>query len=336
MCYPALSAPRQLQSAVFASPGYPADTDVSALCKLIGSELARVLDDAALLRLTMDTAVDVVNELSTRLQNEAITSKDAFQLSGHINNSQLKNAQLFNAMNTLQRHVSTTFQISTEKAVALAAEDSASRDGIDSAADREHVKVGKELAATVDDAILAMVERLFVVFSSTLESKIFGMHQQTFTEQSAAGSVSGGGSAPTMPCSRYMADFCEHFKFVSKLLGHYDGSAAIFHRKVVALVVRLVEFNTRHLALLGTYRKVLPKAQRSVSLCSHQTCRLLCWLHMCSPAFQLKVLVCLLQRCFACRYGAIRACIGTSTVPQGTRMYSDPKNATRVPSATVL
>lgn len=239
------------------SPGYPSDSDVASLCKMVDSELARVLGDETLLRLTIDTAVEAVDEMSTRLQKEIITGPDAYQLSGHINNSQMKNAQLFNGMCTLHWHVAHTFRKRAEQA---AAGDTSSHG---ESACAVNVKVLTDLEASVEASIVAAVAPLFILMRSSLEAKIFGIHKQTFSEQSYS-SANGDAGEPSMPCSKYMSEFASQFTTVTKLLGFYDGSAAIFRQQAVQLVERLVDYTTRHISLLGTYRKVLPKAQRDV------------------------------------------------------------------------
>jgi hypothetical protein len=236
----------------------PKATDVASFCQLLAAELARVLDDDRLLRLTMDTVVECVNEFSSRTQRMIAVGPEAYQLSGHVNNSQMKNMQLFKAMCALHEHVNSDIRRCLERGVKIGIR-SGSEDS--SLSTQVHLEELDQLSNAIKKASGDVISPLFNVICTKLEGKIFGIHKQSFGDLVLPQHVAGEHG---VPCSQYMAEFSEQVDTVANLFDHYERLSPIFQREAAQLVTRLVDYSTRQIALLGTYRKVLPQNQRDI------------------------------------------------------------------------
>jgi hypothetical protein len=87
--------------------GVPSSGDVSALCKLLESELGRSAScaEASLLRLAVEASVASVHQFCARTEESMAVGAEAMQLSGHVNNVQMLNVHRFNALIAMQWHV---------------------------------------------------------------------------------------------------------------------------------------------------------------------------------------------------------------------------------------
>lgn len=77
--------------------------------------------DAALLQLAVDTAVETVQQFCSMISQTMGSSADAFQLSGHVNNTQMLDVHRFNAMSAMHWHIGNTMRsalLAANKALA--------------------------------------------------------------------------------------------------------------------------------------------------------------------------------------------------------------------------
>jgi hypothetical protein len=88
---------------------------VSALCSdgysaLLEGELTQAGADATLLQLAVDTAVETVQQFCGKIAQTMGSGAEAFQLSGHVNNTQMLDVHRFNAMSAMHWHIGNTMR----------------------------------------------------------------------------------------------------------------------------------------------------------------------------------------------------------------------------------
>ena len=77
---------------------------------LLEGELTQAGADAALLQLAVDTAVETVQQFCGKIAQTMGSGAEAFQLSGHVNNTQMLDVHRFNAMSAMHWHVGNTMR----------------------------------------------------------------------------------------------------------------------------------------------------------------------------------------------------------------------------------
>ena len=253
--------------------GVPHSSEIEALCVLLKAELSSASADEALLQLAVDTTVETVGQFCGRISQTMGRGAEAYQLSGHVNNTQMLDVHRFNAMSAMHWHVANTMRpalLSAVKELAASRRDSsqqsqyafASPEEEDNPSDADaeegqgqgqgmrQVAALSKVEAEVEAAATALLEPLFASMGAALESKLFAVHKQKF------GETARGATASEIQGSEYMAEFAKHAAMVAKLLSRYDSGNAAVRAHTVALISRLVAYMTRHLALVGTYRSV--------------------------------------------------------------------------------
>jgi hypothetical protein len=105
---------------------------VSALCcdnhsALLEGELTQAGADEALLQLAVDTAVETVQQFCGKIAQTMGSGPEAFQLSGHVNNTQMLDVHRFNAISAMHWHVGNTMRQALVAASSALADQSRAR-----------------------------------------------------------------------------------------------------------------------------------------------------------------------------------------------------------------
>jgi hypothetical protein len=77
---------------------------------LLEGELTQAGADEALLELAVDTAVETVQQFCGKISQAMGSGAEAYQLSGHVNNTQMLDVHRFNAMSAMQWHIGNTMR----------------------------------------------------------------------------------------------------------------------------------------------------------------------------------------------------------------------------------
>ena len=83
---------------------------VDGCSALLEGELTQAGADAALLQLAVDTALETVQRFCGKISQTMGSGAEAFQLSGHVNNTQMLDVHRFNAMSAMHWHVGNTMR----------------------------------------------------------------------------------------------------------------------------------------------------------------------------------------------------------------------------------
>lgn len=183
--------------------GVPTSSEVGALCVLLEGELAQAGADEALLQLAVDTAVETVQQFSGKISQAMGSGTEAYQLSGHVNNTQMLDIHRFNAMSAMHWHIGNTMRaalLAANKeldANARASESSfrsrqytfaptgagaldAENDSDSSGA--QQLALLSQLGSEVEASCAELVAPLFSSMRTALEAKLFAVHKQKFGE----------------------------------------------------------------------------------------------------------------------------------------------------------